>query len=69
MNEKVNIGELTNLIKKNLTDVKNDTYLNYILLEKTISLSDKIKAYELKCRISSFIKDNFSSRCISLCYS
>lgn len=27
MNEKVNIGELTNLIKKNLTDVKNDTYL------------------------------------------
>ena len=60
MNEKVNIGELTNLIKKNLTDVKNDTYLNYILLEKTISLSDKIKAYELKCRISSFIKDNFS---------
>ena len=61
MNEKVNIGELTNYIKKNINDsIKNDTYLNYILLEKTISLSDKIKAYAYKCQMAQNLKDNLS---------
>jgi ubiquitin C-terminal hydrolase len=61
MNEKVNIGELTNYIKKNINDsIKNDVYLNYILLEKTISLSDKIKAYAFKCHMAQNLKDNLS---------
>ena len=61
MNEKVNIGELTNYIKKNINDsIKNATYLNYILLEKTISLSDKIKAYAYKCQMAQNLKDNLS---------
>ena len=61
MNEKINIGELTNQIKKNSSDnIKNDTLLNYVLLEKTISLSDKIKAYGNKNLFNKNLKDKFS---------
>ena len=60
MNETINIGELTNQIKKNSSDnIKNDTLLNYVLLEKTISLSDKIKAYGNKNLFNKNLKDNF----------
>ena len=74
MNEKINIGELSNIIKKFPKEsVKNDTLLNYSLLEKTISLSDKIKTYGNKCLYAQKLNDNFSLifysfKCLKLYY-
>jgi len=45
MCERVNVEKILGMIKNNKNDIiKNDTLINYILLEKTLSLSEKIKA-------------------------
>ena len=58
--EKINVSELNNLIKKNNnTDkIKIDSYITYILLEKTIMLDEKIKAYGNRTAINYLLKDN-----------
>ena len=61
MTERINIEKIFNLIKNN-KDVfmGNDTLVNYVLLEKTISLSEKIKAYVEKSIYAIKMKDNYS---------
>lgn len=61
MTERINIEKIFNLIKNNKDDfMGNDTLVNYILLEKTISLSEKIKAYVEKSIYAIKMKDNYS---------
>jgi hypothetical protein len=57
--EKINISELANFIRNNPKNEKNksDACITYILLEKTIMIDDKIKAYGNRSAFSLQMKD------------
>ena len=58
--EKINIPVINNLIKKNNNNdnIKKDVYITYILLEKTLMIDEKIKAYGNRTAINYQLKDN-----------
>ena len=61
MCERVDVEKIFDMIKTNKNDIiKNDTLINYILLEKTLSLSEKIKAIIEKSVFALKINDIFS---------